>query len=119
VHAARRFDVAVLNGHEEIAALLRDSGASPGSLDAVETFLAACLRADRSHVERLRTADASNRGAGARARAARHHRAAGTGRGEAVRLLADLGFDVNANQATLSAPPRGLGRAISAWSSCS
>ena len=89
-------EVATLNGHEEVAALLRAAGASMASLDTVETFLAACLRADRAEVERLVTADP---GLVAQAVEREPHviiRAAETGRVEAVRLLAGLGFDANA-----------------------
>lgn len=96
VHGHTALEVAELNGHAEVAALLRAAGAAPVSLDAVQSFLAACLRADRAQVEQLRNADT---GIVARAMEREPHamvRAAEARRPEAVRLLAGLGFDVNA-----------------------
>lgn len=96
VHGRTALDVAEFNGHAEVAALLRAAGATPGSLDAVQSFLATCLRADHAQVEQQRRADP---GIVAQALQREPHaivRATGTGRGEAVRLLAGLGFDVNA-----------------------
>ena len=52
VQGRTALELAALNGHEEVAALLRAAGAVPGLLDAVETLLAACLRGDHAQVER-------------------------------------------------------------------
>ena len=96
VQGRTALEIAELSGNAEIAALLRAAGARPGSLDAVETFLAACLRGDRTQVERLQATDP---GLAARAVEREPHvliRAAETGRLDAVRLLVGLGFDVNA-----------------------
>ncbi|WP_280427334.1 ankyrin repeat domain-containing protein [Nocardia brasiliensis] len=80
----------MLNGHRDVAEILRAAGAS-GELEPQDQFVAACLRGDRAAAtaapELLAraladTPDLINR-------AAEHgHRAA-------VRLLVDLGFDVN------------------------
>ncbi|MFI6211862.1 ankyrin repeat domain-containing protein [Nocardia brasiliensis] len=84
------YELAMLNGHREVAEILRVAGAS-GELGLQDQFVAACLRGDRAAAtaapELLAqaladTPDLINR-------AAEHgHRAA-------VRLLVDLGFDVN------------------------
>jgi ankyrin repeat protein len=89
------YELAVLNGNAEIAALLQAAGAGPGTIDPVEHFLAACLRVDRPEVDRLLAADPTLL---ARATEREPHaivRAAERGRPDAVRLLAGLGFDVN------------------------
>ena len=96
VHGGTAYETAIVSGHTEIAALLRASGADPGTLDAVQTFLGTCLSGDRTAVDRLLAADP---GLLARSIAREPHaviRAATTGRIAAVELLVALGFDVNA-----------------------
>ncbi|MET7327086.1 ankyrin repeat domain-containing protein [Nonomuraea sp. NPDC005650] len=85
------YELAVLNGHTEVADLLAAAGASL-VLDEMDAFTAACMRADADAVagfapyvlERAlaRSPELINR-------AAEHRKPA------AVRLLAGLGFDVN------------------------
>ncbi|NBE98592.1 ankyrin repeat domain-containing protein [Nonomuraea sp. KC401] len=85
------YALAVLSGHTEVAQLLAAAGAST-ELDRTDAFTVACMRADGDAVaacgrEALtqalaRTPDLINRAAEQRKPAA-------------VRLLADLGFDVN------------------------
>ncbi|GLX93840.1 ankyrin repeat domain-containing protein [Herbidospora sp. NBRC 101105] len=84
-------ELALLNGHTEVADLLAAAGAS-ADLGELEAFVAACMRADAAAVAGF--------GPEVLARAlARHpgliNRAAGLGKAEAVRLLAALGFDVD------------------------
>ena len=84
----------MLSGSSEIADALAAAGADT-TLDPIDAFLAASLRADRSAVEKQLAADPTLR---TQAVARRPHlivRAAELGRLGAVRLLADLGFDVN------------------------
>ena len=87
--------LALSTGNAEIADLLLAAGAAPPALDPVERFAAAAMRGDRAAVDALAAAepgviDAARAGEpGLIARAAEH------GRLPAVRLLAELGFDVN------------------------
>jgi ankyrin repeat protein len=82
-----------VSGHQNVAEYLVAQGASAPELRAVDEFIAAALQADRSTVDRL--------GPGVAA-AARQERpglvvwAAACGRIEAIRLLVERGFDVNA-----------------------
>jgi ankyrin repeat protein len=88
------YQFAALSGSSEIADALAAAGADT-TLDPIDAFLAACMRADRPAVEKQLAADPTLR---TQAAARRPHlivRAAELGRLDAVRLLADLGFDVN------------------------
>ncbi|MEU8400951.1 ankyrin repeat domain-containing protein [Nonomuraea sp. NPDC048892] len=85
------YELALLNGHTEVAELLAAAGAS-AVLEEMDAFTAACMRADAGAVAAL--------GPDVRARAlARHpeliNRAAEQRKPAAVRLLAGLGFDVD------------------------
>ena len=87
------YDLAELAGNRDSAELLLDAGAEPGELDPVESFVAACMRADRAEVGATRTDEL------VRLAEQRHgplSRAAALGRRDAVRLMLDVGFDVNA-----------------------
>ncbi|MGC5016306.1 ankyrin repeat domain-containing protein [Streptosporangium sp. DT93] len=84
-------ELALLNGHTEIAEILAAAGAS-AELDETEAFIAACMRADAGAVagfgpEPLARALVRSPGL--------IGEAAGGRRPAAVRLLAGLGFDVN------------------------
>jgi ankyrin repeat protein len=84
----------MLSGSSEIADALAAAGADT-TLDPVDAFVAACMRADRPAVEAKLAAEPT---LPARAVARRPQliiRAAELGRLSAVRLLAELGFDVN------------------------
>lgn len=89
-------EMATMSGNAEIVELLLEHGASRPSLDAVDELLAAAVAGDRAAVERLRAdrpelaADARRRRPGAIVTAA------SAGRADAVTLLLDLGFDVDA-----------------------
>jgi ankyrin repeat protein len=85
------YELALLNGHTEVADLLAAAGAS-AELDEQEAFTAACMRADADAVARLGPqplATVLSRLPGLINHAAEHRNTA------AVRLLASLGFDVN------------------------
>jgi len=84
----------VLSGSSEIASSLAAAGVDT-RLDAVDAFLAACMRADRPVVEERLAADPTLRTQAVARRPQLIVRAAELGRLDAVRLLADLGFDVN------------------------
>jgi ankyrin repeat protein len=87
------YELAEAAGNRDIAELLVASGAERHELGSLERFVAACLRADRAEVEALRTDDLV-------ARAQAEHepvpQAAALGRHDAVRLMLDVGFDINA-----------------------
>jgi ankyrin repeat protein len=92
--ARNALEVALFSGHEEVAAILVAAGATTPSLDPVEQCVAACMAADRAEVDRLRQADAD-----VVERTRNQHpglvgRAADLGHTEAVRLLVEVGFDV-------------------------
>jgi ankyrin repeat protein len=85
-------EVAMLSGYPELAGWLVDQGADPPALDDVNALIAAVLAGDRDTVTRLR----------AYVPAARKRRpglmawAAASRKLDALALLAELGFDVNA-----------------------
>lgn len=89
-------EAALLAGQPAIAGLLLAAGAPPARLDAADQLLAAALVGDRAAVDRLTGAapaallTARQRRPGVMVRAAAH------GWIDAVRLFAELGFDVNA-----------------------
>jgi ankyrin repeat protein len=90
------YELAARNGSREVAELLAAAGAVVTTLDPAQELVAAGLRADRAEVERLLAAHP-----GLAAEAVRREpflviRAAERGRTEAVRVLAALGFDVDA-----------------------
>lgn len=85
-------DLAALSGYPELADWLVSRGAAPPALDEVDSLIAAVLAGDRDTAMRLR----------AHAPAARERRpgimvwAASNGKVDAIAMLAELGFDVNA-----------------------
>ncbi|GAA0913801.1 ankyrin repeat domain-containing protein [Nonomuraea longicatena] len=84
------YELALLNGHREVAGLLAAAGAQ-AALDELEAFVSACMRADAS------AATAAGPEILARARAEHPgllRRAAEHRQTEAVRLLHGLGFDI-------------------------
>ncbi len=90
------WELAVLNGHTEVVEVLEAAGAHPARPDTVLEFLGACMRADRPTIDRLRAKDAP---IVERAIASRPHQisvAANHDRLDAVMLMVELGFDVNA-----------------------
>jgi ankyrin repeat protein len=97
IHEGRTaWELAMLNGNTEVTAILDAAGARPRTPDPELEFLGACMRADRVAVERLRAADP---GITRRAMARRPSQisvAADRDRFGAVRLMTELGFDVNA-----------------------
>jgi hypothetical protein len=89
-------EIAATCGNEAVVEYLVGAGAATPRLAPADALVAAALRVDRDEVERLRIASP---GAVDAARAARPGvivQAAAQGRPDAVTLLAELGFDVNA-----------------------
>jgi len=93
-------ELAVRDGTAEIADALLAAGAKPIRLDPLDEFAAAALAADQGLVERLASADPTLLRRAIAAHPELMVRAVELGRIVAVRLLADLGFDVNARQRT-------------------
>jgi hypothetical protein len=92
----RPYEGAVLHGNLEIARLLAAAGARTDTVDPLTELIGACLAGDRTGVERRIADDPKLL---ARVKAERGDLVAGAvelGRPDAVRLLVDLGFDVNA-----------------------
>lgn len=90
------YELAVLHGSTEVIAAFEAAGAKPARPDDVRDFLGACVRADRPTVERMRVDDPA---VVELAIARRPHQisvAADKDRLDAVILMVELGFDVNA-----------------------
>ena len=89
------YEAAVRRGNREVADLLAAAGAAVPALDPVEEFLSACMAADRPAIEGMLagrpslSADAITRRPDAVLQATELRRP------DVIRLLAELGFDVN------------------------
>jgi hypothetical protein len=94
------YEGAVLNGNLAIAELLAAAGADPSTVDPLSRFIGSCLAGDRRAVHAALIDDAQLLPVVLGQRADLVERAAELGRAEAIRLLADLGFDVNARHRT-------------------
>lgn len=92
---------AALNGHMEIVAMLVAAGAS-WEHDQVDELIATAMSGDRDAVERLLAADAGLRERAIERCPDQLVRAAEQDSYEAVELLIELGFDVNARSRTAS-----------------
>lgn len=91
---------ALRNGNLTIAAMLEEAGADPAAADAVTRFAALCMSPDRHAVD-LAVATDPTLHVRARARdPALLIRAAELGRVDAVRVLAERGWDVNLRRRT-------------------
>jgi Ankyrin repeats (3 copies) len=91
---------AVMNGNLVIADLLAAAGADTSGVDALARFIGASLAGNRAAVDALRSADLTLVPAALQQRSDLIARATEAGRPEAIRLLVDLGFDVNARHRT-------------------
>ena len=90
------YAIAVHRGSREVAELLLAAGASAPDVDDVEAFLSACLAGDRATVESMRTTRPDLVAAARVRRPDAILVATEVGRAPAVRLLAELGFDLHA-----------------------
>jgi ankyrin repeat protein len=88
--------VAATCGNQAIVDYLVGVGAAAPALSPADALIAAALRADRDEVERLRAAHDGVVDAARAARPGLIVQAAAQHRVDAVALLVDLGFDVNA-----------------------
>ncbi len=96
IHEGRRAtEIAHANGSTRIVELLLDAGATPPAPDRVEELLAAFMRADPDRVGELVAADPALLDASIARDPGRIVHAAELGRTDAVRLMAERGFDVN------------------------
>lgn len=86
-------EIALRNGHCELAELLRSIGARPPQLDPVEKFISAALAGDADAVAVTAPQIVA---AAQKSRPALVVWATAQGRPEAIKLLANKGFDVNA-----------------------
>jgi ketosteroid isomerase-like protein len=91
--------VAALAGHLDVVAVLVDAGAS-WEHDQVDELVATAMAGDRASVERLLAADPERRQRAIERCPDQLIRAAEQNNSEAVALLIDLGFDVNARSRT-------------------
>ncbi len=90
---------AALHGYPEIVAMLEQAGAD-NRLDEVDVLLCAATAGDRTRAEQMLRADPALRELGIARRPEQIVRATAGGRAEAVVLLIELGFDVNAMDRT-------------------
>ncbi|MEJ7583645.1 MAG: ankyrin repeat domain-containing protein, partial [Acidimicrobiales bacterium] len=94
------YEGAVLHGNLEMAELLGAAGADTSTVDSLTRFVGACLSGDGDAVDAALAADATLLDRALEGRADLVARAAELGRPGAVRLLSELGFDVNARRRT-------------------
>jgi len=91
------YQEAILAGNDEIAAYLLEHGAKRLELDETERFAAACVAGRRGEaLAMLKQTPKLIEQLGDESRSDIGHKAAGSGRAEALRLVAELGFDLNA-----------------------
>jgi len=94
------YEGAVLHGNLEIAALLASAGAHTTVAEPLTPFIGLCLAADHAGVHDAVAADNRLLERAKAERADLVARAVELGRPDAVRLLVELGFDVNARHRT-------------------
>lgn len=90
------YELAVAHGHTEVAALLAQAGADTSGVDPLTRVLGACLSGDAGAVRAISQRDPQLLARAALERPDLLHTAAELGRVSAIRLLVDLGWDVNA-----------------------
>ena len=89
------YEAAVRRGNREVAELLRAGGATVPALEPVEAFLSACMAGDRATVDGLLAERPALATEAVTRRPDAILQATELRRPDAIRLLADLGFDVN------------------------
>ena len=94
------YELAIMNGNNEIAALLVEHGARTTSLSDIDAFVAACLNSDRLKAKALLDNDPTLVARLGVDWAELMNRAAEENRQESVRFMVELGFDVNARKRT-------------------
>ncbi len=91
------YEVALKAGNRRIAEYLREQGALPSTLSAQDMFIGACMAGDEAAVREMLQADAGLVERLGKRRVEIIGNAAGMGKVEAVRLMASLGFEINAS----------------------
>lgn len=91
----RAVELAALNGNREIVGVLEGAGAAPPRLTPVDEMQGACLAADREAVEEILAREPGALGELIEGRPGLVGTAAELDRPDAIRLMAELGFDVN------------------------
>ncbi len=94
------YEGAVLHGNLAIAELLADAGADTATLDPLTVFVGSCLAGDRETVEAAVGRDPRLLQWALEQRDDLVARAVELGRSDAVRLLVELGFDINIRHRT-------------------
>jgi ankyrin repeat protein len=94
-HGRSALEEAALHGHPDIVAILEQAGAG-NPLDDTDMFLCVAGAGDRGRAEEMLRGDPALRDRAIARRPEQIVRAAATDRGDAVALLIELGFDVNA-----------------------
>lgn len=94
------YELAVRNGNDEIAKLLIEHGAIETKLDDLDAFSAACLNADSLRARSLLEKDPTLINQLGTERAELLNRAAESNKQGAIRLMVELGFDVNERKRT-------------------
>ena len=94
------YEGAVLHGNLAIAELLAEAGADTSTVDPLTAFVGACLAGDRRAVDTALATDQRLLSSALEQRDDLVARAAELSRGDAIRLLVDLGFDVNVRHRT-------------------
>jgi ankyrin repeat protein len=89
------YELAVLHGNKEVAQYLLDHGAKQPSFSDRDAFIAACLNADAPQARSLLAKDPAFVERLGDQRAELLNLAAEWNRPEAIRLMTDLGFDLN------------------------
>lgn len=90
------YEIALRSGHEAIAAYLLEHGATKIDLDPLETFALACIAGRRDEVRaRLAQDPALLEKLGPHGRVSLIHRAADARNHDGVRLVVELGIDIN------------------------
>jgi ankyrin repeat protein len=89
------YELAVLNGHTEIAEFLLENGAAPVSLNERDAFFSACLAGDGPRARALLAASPKLLDQLGDDRVELLQLAAERDRRPAIRLMAELGFDLN------------------------
>jgi hypothetical protein len=120
-------ELATLNGDAAMVEALVAHGATPPALDPAGELMAAVFAADRGAVDRLRSAHPAAVAALRESRPGLIVWAAAQRRTDAVVLLAELGFDVNARgrgdvpveSLGDRSAPRGLATVTWSWCACS
>jgi ankyrin repeat protein len=100
LHDRNALELALANAHLEVADLLVEAGATAAAQDPAERLLAACMAGDRQRVRELLAADEHLAAEAVGRDPRRLINAVELDRPDAVRLLVDIGFDVNEKMRT-------------------